>query len=148
MVFDKREYMKEYHKKYNEKNKERIKENNKQYREANKDKIKEYREANAEYFKKYRETHTEYFKKYRETEKCKKTFTISAWKYIGVIHPNFDELYEKYINTKNCELCNVEFSTEINRSSTTRCLDHDHYNITDGTNFRNIVCHCCNTKRR
>ena len=101
------------------------KEYNKKYREKNKDKIKEY------------------YKQYNETEKGKKSYRISHWRTSGVIHQNFDELYEKFINTEHCELCSVEL-TEGKRTKTTRVLDHDHQT----GEFRNILCHSCNAKRR
>jgi len=126
MVFDRSEYMKKYNKKYYESNKEYFKEHRKQYYDNHKEQEKEL------------------VKQYNQTEKGKKVNTISHWKRRGVIDKNFDELYEKYINTKNCELCDVELTNEINRNSNTRCLDHDHKTGL----FRNILCHSCNVKRR
>jgi len=66
-----------------------------------------------------------------------KSGTIWHWKKSGLIYDNYDELYEVYINTMQCEHCQTEF-TKNNR----RCLDHDH---TTGL-FRKIVCHRCNTQ--
>ena len=60
---------------------------------------------------------------------------IYNWKNRGLIYDNYDELYEVYINTTECQRCKKEF-TEKNK----RCLDHDH---TTGL-FRKIVCHRCN----
>ena len=122
MPFDRKEYMKKYNKQYYQKNKEKRKE----YLEKNKDKIKEQR------------------KEYLETERGKKLRRICDWKKSGVIHQNFDELYEKYINTELCELCNVKLTVDKRNTPTTRCLAHCH-----GTGeFRNVLCHSCNTKRR
>ena len=67
------------------------KEYKKQYREKNKEKIKEYYQKNKE---KIKEQQT----KYNQTEKCKKIKRISQWKSRGIVHQNYDELYEKYIN--------------------------------------------------
>ena len=64
-----------------------------------------------------------------------KYHTIYHWKRRGLIYDNYDELYEVYINTMQCEHCQTEF-TKNNR----RCLDHDH----ESGLFRKIVCHRCN----
>ena len=64
-----------------------------------------------------------------------KSGTIWHWKKSGLIYDNYDELYEVYINTMQCEHCQTEF-TKNNR----RCLDHDH----ESGLFRKIVCHKCN----
>ena len=112
----------------------------KQYRENNKDKLKQYEK---EYRENNKEQKKQYHKQYYQTEKGKKINRISDWKKRGVIHPDFDELYEKYINTEHCELCNVELTTDKRNTKTTRVLDHDHQT----GEFRNILCHSCNIRR-
>ena len=62
---------------------------------------------------------------------------IYNWKKYGLIYDNYDELYEVYIKTMECQHCKTEF-TEKNW----RCMDHDH---TTGL-FRKIVCHRCNNQ--
>jgi len=62
MVFDKKEWKKEYNKKYYQENKEKIKEYDKKYYQENQEKIKEYREKTKEWKK-------EYNKKYRQENK-------------------------------------------------------------------------------
>ena len=64
-----------------------------------------------------------------------KSQTIYAWKRHGLIHDDYNELYEIYIKTMNCEHCNKEF-----KNSTDRCMDHDHAT----GKFRKIVCRACN----
>jgi len=113
---DRKEYMKEYR----EKNKERLRLLRKDWRENNKDKIKEY----------------------NESEKGKKTKRISKWKSRGVISNNYDELYDYYINCKNCENCNIELC-EGNKNPNRRCLDHDH----NTGLFRKVLCNTCNNER-
>ena len=97
-------------------NKEKINEKCRLYHIANKDKIKEYHKA------------------YRQTSAGKKTRAMADWRSSGVKDVN-DELYDKYINTHCCDVCNKEF-----KNSTDRCLDHDH---TTGE-FRQILCRACN----
>ena len=65
-----------------------------------------------------------------------KAQTLKNWKVKGVIYDNFDELYEIYINTMNCQHCGIEFKNSRNRH-----LDHDH----NTGLFRKIICCKCNT---
>jgi hypothetical protein len=71
--------------------------------------------------------------------KYHKKNTICNWKQSGVIHDNFDELYDLYISTFNCqnEKCAKPF-----KNTRDRCLDHDH----EIGEFRLIVCQKCNIK--
>lgn len=132
MPYKDKEKHKEYLKTYYEANKDKIKEYKKNYREKNKEKLKEiykeYREANKEKLKEQR-------KEYRQTPIGKKSHTINSWKRIGVIHNNFDLLYETYINKNNCDVCNNQF-----KSSRDRHLDHCH----ETGLFRQILCCSCN----
>ena len=61
--------------------------------------------------------------------------TIYNWKRRGLVYHDYDELYQTYINTMECEHCLTEF-----KSTKDRHLDHCH--ITG--QFRKIVCHKCN----
>ena len=77
---------------------------------------------------------------HRQTTEYKRRQRILLWRRRGVICDDFNELHDYYENCKNCELCNVELTTDRWNTSTTRCLDHDH----DTGLFRNVVCHSCN----
>ena len=132
-----KEKIKEYQKEYRRKNREKLLAHDREYRVNNKEKKKEYNEKNKERIK-------EYNKVYNQSAVRKKSLRIYKWKFRGVIHDDFNELYEKYINTEFCELCNVELTVDKTKTKTTRCLDHDH---TTGE-FRNVICHSCNVKRR
>jgi hypothetical protein len=131
------------------KDKEKQKENQKRYREANKEKIAEQRKG---YYKQYRENNKEkideYQKQYNQTSTGIKNNRIKVWKKRGVKlpddYPDWSLFYdEEYMKATKCEECGVEL-TEGNRTSTTKCLDHCH--ITG--EFRNILCHVCNMKRK
>ena len=65
-----------------------------------------------------------------------KSHTIKDWKSRGLIYDDYNELYEVYIKTMNCQHCNKEF-----KNTKDRCMDHDHSNGL----FRKIVCRACNT---
>ena len=53
------------------------------------------------------------------------------------------QLYDIFINTTHCQLCDVELTTGRFGGSR-KCLDHCH---TTGE-FRNIICHICNTTNK
>ena len=160
-----KEKKKEYNKQYREANKEKLKEQKKEYKEANKNKIaecqkkwylenkeqikqqtKEYRENNKEKIKEYRENNKEKIKEqtkeYKQTETGIKCQRISKWKQYGVISDDYNKLYNIYINTTNCEECNIEL-VEGMYGKNKKCLDHDH---TTGQ-FRNVLCNTCNIRR-
>lgn len=69
------------------------------------------------------------------TLKRHRYYTIYNWKRIGLIYSDYDELYNRYINTLECQHCHAEF-----KSTRDRHLDHCH--ITG--QFRKIVCRKCN----
>ena len=135
---------KTYQKAYYIKNKEKKKAYNQEHQEKRRIYSKKWHKDNKEKDQIYRDTNkdkiAEQHKEYRQTPSGKKSGRISHWKYRGVICNDFDELYEKYINTKNCERCEVELTETEKPTKTTRCLDHDH----ETGLFRNIVCWNCN----
>ena len=62
--------------------------------------------------------------------------SIKTWKNSGLIYDDYDDLFEVYRKTLNCQHCNKEF---INRRD--RQMDHCH----ETGLFRKIVCQKCNT---
>ena len=136
MTYKDPEKQKEYDKKYRLENIEKKKEYEKKYRLEN-------REQKNEYLKKYRlenkEKIKEKNKEYRKTEAGKKTYRITTWKQHGVVCDDWDKLYDKYINTWNCEHCNKKL-IEGMYGNNKRCLDHDHQTGL----FRAVLCHYCN----
>ena len=63
-----------------------------------------------------------------------KSSRINNWKRRGV-EGDFEMLYDKYMNTEKCEVCQNNFT-----SSKDKCLDHDH----ETKVFRFILCRDCN----
>lgn len=72
---------------------------------------------------------------YKHSDKRKKSQRIRQWKKYGVVCEDWDKLYDIYINTKTCDICDVEFVEGIKK-----CLDHDH----EEGYFRGILCNECN----
>lgn len=68
---------------------------------------------------------------------------INSWINQGMIdsfNDNWETLYNKYINTTNCDICNFDFLKDKFKS--TKCMEHNH---TTGC-VRGIVCSSCNRK--
>tara|TARA_R110000796_G_C14206444_1_gene392595 strand:+ start:34 stop:468 length:435 start_codon:yes stop_codon:yes gene_type:complete len=80
--------------------------------------------------------HTEYMREYRKTPNGKKVTTFVNWKSIGLVD-DYELIYSRYIDTTNCELCNVFLEGVGNNK---KCMDHNHTT----NEFRNIVCSGCN----
>jgi hypothetical protein len=102
-------------------------------------------EYKKKYYLKNREKYKQYHKEYRQTETGKEKNRINAWKHLNppVKCDNYKALYKTFINTTHCENCNVEL-VEGRYGANRRCLDHCH--ITG--EFRNVLCHACNLRRR
>ena len=123
--------------KYRKNNKKKIKKYQKEYYEKNK------RERN-EYNKNYRNSHKEERKEYRKTPEGYKAERKYNWKQMGLNMENFEEIFNRYMNTTNCENCNVLLTRNRYTYKTTKVLDHNH--ITG--EFRNVLCFVCNIRRR
>ena len=114
-------YMKEYY----QKNKEKETARNKEYRERNKEKI------------------AAQTKEYHQTPEGKRLHTIGQWKSRGLIHNDYDRLYEAYLESTNCEECGIEYGEKGDGTGTFKCMDHDHQN----GYFRRFLCCSCNIGR-
>jgi ribosomal protein S20 len=121
------------------KTREKCLEQNKKYYNNNKEHTKEY---HKEWYKKNKEHCKEYDKEYAQTDVGKKVYKISDWRKRGLICDNYEALYEKYINTWECDNCGVELVSGP-RVSNSKCMDHCHKT----GKFRNILCHSCNIQR-
>ena len=64
---------------------------------------------------------------------------IWRWKNYGIKTEDWDSLYDRYINTDNCEVCEVEL-IEGNFGTHKKVIDHNH----ETGEVRYICCHGCN----
>ena len=74
-----------------------------------------------------------------------KSRTKYNWKRYGLIwtsQEEFEELYERVINSTHCELCNKPYKSNRDRE-----MDHIHYIDDKYGWFRNVVCKSCNQLR-
>ena len=97
------------------------------------------RESNRKYREKNKKEISEKKKEYRQTPNGKKSNTICSWKHYGLIHDDYETLYDKYLDTTECDVCKYVFD-ETNR----RCMDHDH----ETGLFRQFLCNNCNLRDR
>ena len=123
---------------YYQRNKEILRQKAKERYERNRENILLKRK---EYYKNNREVMLKWQNEYYACPEKNKNNRIGMWKRRGVVSDDYNSLYEKYINTTECDLCKCELSRGkglIGR----RHLDHDH----ETGEFRNILCGRCNIK--
>ena len=90
----------------------------------------------------YRKNNQDKIKSYNNTPNRIKGLHISRWKNrYGVVHNDFDSLYNLYINNKFCNFCGIELTSTL-FGNTKKCLDHNH--ITGLVN--GIICKSCNNR--
>ena len=67
--------------------------------------------------------------------RCSKKLTAyHHWKKRGLNMDNFDNIYDRYVNTECCDICKCSFE------NTTKCMEHNHKT----GEFRGVVCNMCN----
>lgn len=143
-----KEEIKQYQKEYRENNKEKQKEYREENREKNKEYCENYYQHNKDKYKQYVKNNPESKKKsdkkYGQSEKGIKVKRISKWRQRDIKTIDWDFVYDKYINTKYCEVCDIELTDGKPNTHSTRNLDHQHAS----GEIRNIVCRRCNIQRK
>ena len=80
----------------------------------------------------------------------KKSSTLNAWKRtpktggFGLITEDYEYVWKRYIDSKNCEKCNIEYGEFHNSIGSWKTMHHNHKSNVD--NFVNILCHKCNVQ--
>jgi hypothetical protein len=86
-----------------------------------------------------KEKQIKYHTQYRVTEKGRRSHRISEWKYRGLKEEDPGAIYDRYINTHECDCC----KKPIKEGKGSRVMDHCHKT----GKFRNVLCHNCNILR-
>ena len=74
-----------------------------------------------------------------------KTTMRRNWRQKGLVfcsEEEFDEIFERYINSTHCEICNKKY-----KSSRDKQMDHEHLINGKFGAFRNVLCKSCNNRR-
>ena len=74
-----------------------------------------------------------------------KTTMRRNWRQRGLVfcsEEEFDEIFERYINSTHCEICNKKY-----KSSRDKHMDHEHLINEKFGVFRNVLCNSCNHRR-
>ena len=78
-------------------------------------------------------------KKYSQTENGKKTIKFASWRKQG-LDGDYEKIYRRYMRTTVCDLCGTGLEG-LGRNK--KCMEHNHAT----GQFRNVVCHCCNSSK-
>ena len=132
---------KEYKKEYYEKNKDKWVEYGKKQVEYKKEWYIKNREKLIEKQKEYSKNNKDKILEYKNSEKYIKSLHLRNWKLVN-LKGDYEEIYERYINTTNCDICGILLTTTKKITSTAKCMEHDHIS----GELRSICCHKCNMK--
>jgi len=129
---DYKSYKKEYDRQYALLKKERRKEIYRLNGDYKRNQQREYMKNNPQKRKEASIRKKQIYQNKSDSYKRKKLWD---WRRLGIIVN--DEIYERYVNTKHCELCNKEFCNVGGKTKhNTGCLDHDHLT-------GHVRCICC-----
>lgn len=104
--------------------------------------VNKYR-TNSAYRNKLRRASKKQYKKLKEDPTAVKRKYMLGWEAQGIDLACFEEIYEIFQNTKECDNCGCEFGQYGDGTGTFKCLDHDH----ETGQPRSILCQRCNIRR-
>jgi hypothetical protein len=124
------EWRKQYLKDYAAAHKEQTNASKKRWREKNRQHTRDYakkyysthKEEYANRYEENREAKTKSSKEYHKSANGRKKHQISYWKRRGLIHDDFETLYDEYLNKKKCDKCDEEFGERGDGTGTYRCI--------------------------
>ncbi len=98
------------------------------------------------YWREFYQKNKEYKKNWVENNHMK--VTINKWKLRGLNSDDYESddyesIYYLVMSTENCEGCGCKLTDNKPRTSTSRCMDHDH----ETGLFRAVLCLVCNSKQ-
>lgn len=141
------DYRKEYLRAYALAHKEQTNASKQRWREKNRQHTRDYAKAyyskNKEhYHAKYQENKEEKASKSREYHKSahgRKKHQISYWKRRGLIHDDYEKLYDEYMNKKTCHKCGEEFGERGDGTGSYKCIAQKY-----GSNeVESVCCYRC-----
>ena len=83
-----------------------------------------------------------YMKKKRSTETGYKQEIIYKWQRVYGLIGDYDAIFERFMSTTHCDLCNILLTKE-RKGGRQKQMEHNHLT----GEFRNIVCHICNSQK-
>ena len=141
---NRKSYIRSRNRLYYLKNQDKIRKQQLLWQRNNRDKLYQYQRT---YYKKHKDKVKEISKKWRQSPKGKKSTMKFMWKSKGITLENFDENYNRYLTTTQCDLCSRPL-TNCHWASAKKILFCRTQTVSNKVgDFKNIVCgHCYHYK--
>ena len=123
-------YRKEYLREYQKAHKEQTKLAKAKWREKNRQHTRDYakqyyathKEHYANKYEENREVKTQTSKDYHKSANGRKKHQISYWKRRGIIHTDYEALYNEYMNKTKCDKCETDFGERGDGTGSYKCI--------------------------